>query len=662
MIAAFHGNNIRISRLREFAGTDRTGTTIAGLIGAAERIGFSAKAVRAVPDAIRSCALPMIAHWKEGGRNHFIVVYQFQGNFVRIADPACGKRKLTLKQFEENWTGILLLFNKTDRLAGTPDSPSASGRLHSILRRHFHLFLDVLIAAALITILGLASSFFIQAFIDFVFVTRRKPALNWLGLGMLVVLLARSAFQALRTYLLAHLSQRIGADTGMHYYRHLLGLPLTFFASRETGEILSRLKDALKIPLASLTIVSIANDLLMLGATTLAMLVLNWRATAPSLLIAFTAFLILWQINQPMKEHRRNALNKAAEVEGLLIETVHGIRTIKALRAENNFQLRMEARFAGMLDSAFRSQMLVTRSVFVTSAGSGLCTLTLLWFGGLQVLDGNMTVGQLMGLHAMLGIFLVPLERLAVANWQFQDRVHAIDRWSEIADANEEQPTQINGFLDRSINGNIEFDRICFGYRPDFAVLCNVSFRVEAGQSVGIRGDTGSGKTTLIHLLTRFVEPSQGTIYIDATDSRNYTIECLRREIALVPTDTVLFDGSLADNIRLGNPAASAEEMRAAVQATRLEETANRLQHGFETNLAGASLSRCERQRIGLARALLQNPAVLIVDEFSGPPEPLWQDLLTELLNERRGKRTTIVISRDQLNFDKVVCLSRESQ
>ena len=250
MITAWHGRRIGIARLRELAGTDRQGTTLAGLSSAAEKIGFSAKAVRALPGVMDSVDLPVIAHWREAKKNHFVVVYKVRRGYIHVADPALGRRKLTRHEFQQNWTGVLLLLKRSTRFRETIATHSSLVRLCSLLRPHLHLFLDVLLAAVLLTILGLTSSFFIQGLIDFVFLLGRKPALNWLGLGMLIVLMARSAVLALRTYLLAHLCQRIDADTVMKYHRHLVGLPLTFFATRRTGEILSRLNDAIKIHIA----------------------------------------------------------------------------------------------------------------------------------------------------------------------------------------------------------------------------------------------------------------------------------------------------------------------------------------------------------------------------------------------------------------------------
>src|SRR5437016_2948317 len=284
MVAAYYKKRVSIARIREEAGTDRRGTNLAGLSSAAEHLGFEARAVRASGEAVEQIPLPAVAHWREKNRNHFVVLYKVSPKRVIIGDPASGLRKLTPEEFHKNWTGVLLLLTPTPRLGGLVRSKPPIHRLFSLLLPHQRLFLDSLIAAVLMTILGLTSSFFIQALVDVVFVLGRIPTLNWLGLGMLLVTLARAGFLGLRSHLLAHLSRRIDAETVLGYHRHLLGLPLTFFYSRRTGEILSRLNDAVKIRVAiSTTTLSVIVDSLLVLTTAAIMISLVWKLTLRSL-------------------------------------------------------------------------------------------------------------------------------------------------------------------------------------------------------------------------------------------------------------------------------------------------------------------------------------------------------------------------------------------
>ncbi|PYR87025.1 MAG: hypothetical protein DMG18_00970 [Acidobacteria bacterium] len=389
MVAAYYKKRVSIARIREAAGTDRRGTNLAGLSSAAEHLGLEARAVRASGEAVEQIPLPAVAHWREANRNHFVVLYEASPKRVIIADPASGLRHLTPEEFHKNWTGVLLLLTPTPRLGDLVRSKSPLDRLFSLLLPHYRLFLGALTAAVLITILSLTSSFFIQALVDVVFVLGRTPPLNWLGLGMLVVTLARASFLELRSYLLAHLSQRIDAETVLNYHRHLLGLPLTFFYSRRTGEILSRLNDAVKIRVAiGATTLSVIVDSFLVVTTAAIMTWLDWRLTLRSLLLVPALAGILWLLNKPMKRHQRTAMERAAELEAQIVETIGSIQTIKAFRAEPRIQLRAEARFTEMQEASFRSQQLALHSTTLSSLMVGLATLSLLWFGGHSVLAG----------------------------------------------------------------------------------------------------------------------------------------------------------------------------------------------------------------------------------------------------------------------------------
>jgi ATP-binding cassette subfamily B protein len=661
MVAAHYGRRVSIAKLRELAGTDRQGTNLAGLATAAELVGFQARAVRATREALEQISLPAIAHWREDNRNHFVVIYKVSPKQLIIGDPAQGLRKLAPEDFHKNWTGVLVLLAPAARVRDVIKSKSSFSRLCSLVLPHRRLFLDALIAAVLMTFLGLTSSLFIQTLVDFVFILGRKPALNWLGLGMLLVSLARVCFLGLRSYLLTHLSQRIDAETVLGYHRHLLGLPLTFFNSRRTGEILSRLNDAVKIRVAvSATTLSVIVDTLLVVTTGVIMAWLNWDLALRSLQLVPLLAGVVWLLNAPMKRHQRIAMEKGAEVEAQLVETIGAIQTIKAFRAEPGIQLRTEARFAEMLEAAFQSQLLAVHSTTLSSLMVGLSTLGLLWFGGHQVLAGTLTVGQLMAFHTMLGTILGPIERLANANQSIQDAIIAADRLGEVFELFPESERQRNNALDRPIAGSIEFQDVTFRYGARAPIIQNLNLQIEAGECVGIIGESGSGKTTLVSLLARFFEPASGRVLIDGVDVRDYTFECLRREIAFVPQEIVLLNGSIADNIRFGRPDAAAAGIRGAAKAARVDEFVDRLPLGYETVVGerGLSLSGGERQRVAIARAILMNPSILVLDEPTSHLDSQSELAVQSLIDQRRGIRTTVVISHRPLNVTRLIELN----
>jgi ATP-binding cassette subfamily B protein len=646
MVAAFYKKRCSLARLREAAGADRHGTTVAGLAAAAQDIGFSARAVRATIDALPNAPMPAIAHWREDGRNHFVVIFKAGSKRVVIGDPARGLRRMKIAAFRECWTGVLVFLLPTSRLKCLVNRPNSFFRLCGFLLPHRRLFLDALLAAVLMTLLNLSTSFFIQSLVDFVFVLGRKPALNWLTLGMLAMLLARTVFQGLRTYLLAHLSLRIDAETVLGFHRHLIGLPPAFFIKRKTGEILSRVNDAVKIRIAiSGATLSVIVDVLLVVTTAAVMTYIDaYLAAATLALLPFLA-VVVWLINKPMKKCQLTAMERAAEVEAQIAETAGAIHAIKACRAESQFHSRMESRFDAVLEASHRTQMLAMTASLISSLAVGLSGISLLWFGGRQVLAGALSVGQLMGFYGLLGAILVPVERLANVNQAIMDAVVAADRLGEVFELDTEASRQRANAVDRSLDGARK------------AVVEEFSASICVGECVGIVGESGAGKTTLVHLLARFTEPVAGRIAIDGIDVQDYALECLRREIAYVQQDVVLIAASIADNIRLGKPAATAAEVRNAGCRARVDSFTEKLTDGYDTIVGerGLSLSGGERQRVALARAILLDPAILILDEPTNHLDAQSERAVQELIDSRRGRRTTIVISHRPLSLDRVI-------
>jgi ATP-binding cassette, subfamily C, bacteriocin exporter len=448
------------------------------------------------------------------------------------------------------------------------------------------------------------------------------------------------------------------------YHRHLLGLPLAFYYSRSTGEIVSRLNDAVKIRVAlSSTTLSVLVDAFLVLATAAIMSWLNWKLAMGSLPVVPVVAAITWLFNKPMRRHQHSAMEKGADVEAQIVETILSIQTIKAFRAESRIRVRTEARFNDMLNSWFRSQQFAAHSTTASSLILGVSAVGLLWVGGHEVLAGDLTVGQLMASYTMLGTILAPIERLANANQQIQDAIIAAGRLGEVLDLDPELKKQRPDAVDRTLTGTIEFQNIAFRYGSGRPVFENFNLYIEAGECIGITGESGCGKTTLACMLGRFFEPTSGRILIDGLDAREYTFECLRREIAFVLQDVVLLDGTIAENIRLGDPAATGAAIRAAARTARIDQFVDRLPEGYETIVGerGFALSGGERQRIAIARAVLLNPSILVLDEPASQLDPESEAAIQSLIDQRRGIRTTIVISHRPLNVGRMVDLTSGS-
>jgi ABC-type multidrug transport system fused ATPase/permease subunit len=310
----------------------------------------------------------------------------------------------------------------------------------------------------------------------------------------------------------------------------------------------------------------------------------------------------------------------------------------------------MDARFGQMQDDIFQAQRWAGHATTISSIMAGLSATALFWFGGNEVIASRTTIGQLMAFYSMLGTILGPIERLANANHSIQDGIIATERLSDILELEPESTRERESAIDRPIDGRIEFEDVSFQYGSRLPVFNSVNLRIEAGECIGIVGESGSGKTTLVSLITRLFDPASGRVMIDGIDVRDYTFDCLRREIAYVPQETVLLDGNIAENIRLGRPDASIASIREAAEDTGVHEFVSRLPDGYDTRVGerGLALSAGQRQRIALARAILVNPSILVLDEPA-------DGAVERVIDRRRGVKTTIVISQRLMNVDRVV-------
>ena len=349
------------------------------------------------------------------------------------------------------------------------------------------------------------------------------------------------------------------------YHHHLLGLPLHFFWTRRTGELLSRLNDATKIRLAiSGTSLGVIVDSTMLLLTSIVMFVLHWKLALVALALLPLLALTVWVFTGPMKRAQRTAMERAAHFEAHAVEAFGAIDSIKAFCAEDRMRLRGEARFIEMIDAGFRAQIFAVHSSTTTVLLTGLSSLGLLWFGGHEVLAGQLTIGQLMALYTMLGTIIGPIERLATANQSIQDALVAGERLGEMFQVESEQKQRPSLAIDRKIEGSIEFRNVSFRYGNRLPVIQNQSLQIRKGECCRIAGPSGSGKSTLVRSLGRFLEPESGQVLIDGTDVGEFTLESLRRQVAYVSQDVNLLSVSIADNIRLGRPDAAPEEVRRA--------------------------------------------------------------------------------------------------
>jgi ATP-binding cassette subfamily B protein len=648
-IALHHRRPIGVHQLRELAGTDRIGTNLLGLVGAAEKLGFSARAVKGPYEALPQVPLPAIAHVRTAeGLGHFIVLHRVTRAGVVIADPAGGVEKLSREQFCQRWTGYLLLLvpqNKPPAAAGTV---APWWRFLGLLGLHRPLLFEAALCALLMTVLGVSTSYYVQHLVDSVLVRNETRLLNALGVGMLLVIVFRTLFGLLREYLLAHVGRKVDLALIAGYARHVLHMPMRFFEMRRVGEILSRVHDAARVREA---VSSTATTAVVDGVLVVLLSALLWVYDVRLALVAsafIPALFVSVLVHHPaVKRRLREAMEASSQVAAHLIEDVNGIETIKAHGAERLRVEMGEGRLVELLRGVFALQKLGMRTNAVALLVTTLAGVVVLWYGGHRVMDGALTIGQLMFFYSLLGYLLGPLERLAGVNLKMQDALVAVDRLYQVLDLETEPLGETRKVKLEAIRQEIVFHDVSFRYGCRANVLEGLNLRIPAGQTVAVVGESGSGKSTLLKLLMGFHAPTAGSLRIDGVDVRDCDLASLRERIGLVAQEPFVFSGTLYDNVVVGRPGVTLAEVAGAVRASGLEEFVSSLPERYDTVLGerGANLSGGQRQRLAIARALVRAPEVLVFDEATSHLDTATERAIQESLRTVLAGKTVLLIA-----------------
>ena len=553
-ICAFYGLRFPVSRIRQYAFTDKKGTNVLGLVQAANKLGLSAKGVRAVSEALDVIPKPAIAHLivKEV-LHHYVVVYKVTKTHITYMDPADGlMHNKVREEFEKEWTNVLVLMEPDESFRVGNEKKSIASQFFSLLAPHKSVMFQAIFGALVYSILGLSTSVYIGNITDYVLVDKNINLLNLMGILMIVILLLRTFIGSMKSILALKTGQRIDAALILGYYKHLLTLPQQFFDTMRVGEIISRVNDAVKIRnFINNVSLDLVVDVMILFFTSCLMFVYSWKLAAVTLLSAPLFFLVFWGFNRLNKKYQRRIMESAADLESQLVESINSISTIKRFGIEEYANLKTEARFVHLLKNMFRSiygAIVAQSGIQFISTG---VTIAVLWVGSMFVIDQELTPGELMLFYSLVGYVLSPISSLITSNQTIQDALIAADRLFQIMDLERESDDSQKVELMPEMIGDVSFDNVEFRYGSRRKVFESLNLKIEKGKTTAVIGESGSGKTTLISLMQHIYPIQSGQIRIGEFDIAQVTNTSLRKIVGTVPQQIELFAGSIADNIAI---------------------------------------------------------------------------------------------------------------
>lgn len=644
MVAQYWGKRFSLSFLRELAGVGRSGATLKSLAKAAESLGFQASPVRASLNKLTNQQNPWIAHWQG---DHYIVVYQVKGNQIVIADPAAGKRSLSHAEFLNGWTGYALLLEPTSQLAATETEKRSLGRFMGLLWPHRAIVGQIILASLLLQVFGLVTPLFTQIILDRVVVNKSLVTLHVFAVGLIIFGAWRTGLSATRQYLLDYFSNRLDLTFRSGFINHALSLPMKFFEMRQVGDILTRVQETHKIQMfLTRQAVSTWLDTLMVFVYVGLMSYYNWQLTLLVLALIVPIALMTALASPLLRKMSREIFNEDAKQNSLLVEMMTGVATVKATATEQELRWRWEDHLTSLLNVRFKGQKLANGLQAISGSINTIGSAALLWYGATLVIQDQLTVGQFVAFNMLIGNVITPIVALVHLWDEFQEVLVSVERLDDVFASHPEENLQNPMLTLPKIEGHVQFENVLFRYgaEEEAYTLNNISFSVQTGQTVAIVGRSGSGKSTLAKLLQALYYPTSGRISIDGHDIRHISPQSLRNQIGVVPQECFLFSGTILENITLYRSGFSLEQVIEVAKLAEAHAFIQALPLGYNSKVGerGSNLSGGQRQRIAIARALLGNPAILILDEATS-------SLDTE--SERRFQENLSRISRDRTTF-----------
>jgi subfamily B ATP-binding cassette protein HlyB/CyaB len=643
MMARLHGVAADPEQLaHELAARGRPWST-QDILLAAKQLQLQARSVRSNIDRLPRLALPVMARSASG----FFIIARIDGDQVLVHDPAAGRPELLSHEaLRARWSGELILFASRASAGREWGRFDFSWFIPSVVR-HRRLLGEVLLVSLALQLFALVTPLFFQVVMDKVLVHRGFTTLDVIAIGLGTVMVFEVVLTALRSHVFAHTTSRIDVELGARLFRHLLALPLAYFQARRVGDTVARVRELENIrSFLTGNALTVVLDLLFSVVFIAVMLCYSGWLTL-IVLASLPCYLLLSLALTPLLRARLNdKFNRGAENQAFLVETVHGIDTVKSLAVEPQWTRRWDQQLASYVSAGLRTTTIASLAQGGVSMVSKLVTLATLYFGARLVIDGRMSVGQLVVFNMLAGQVAQPVMRLAQLWTDFQQTGVSMQRLADILDTHTES-SGARGSLPR-VNGRITFDDVQFRYRPDRApAIHGLSIDIAAGEVIGIVGRSGSGKSTLAKLLQRLYVPERGRVLIDGIDLSTLESSSLRRQIGVVLQDNMLFNRSIRENIALADAGTPLEAVIQAATLAGAHEFITALPEGYDTLVGehGSTLSGGQRQRLAIARALMGNPRILVFDEATSALDVESERIVHDNMTAICRGRTVIIIA-----------------
>lgn len=655
-VCKYFGKEVSINTTREIARVRQEGASMANVIRALSEIGFRPEAFVSSLDQLREKSLPAIANWKG---YHWIVVYEVTETHVICADPAEGLVHHTIDDFLASWSRYTIFMEPTTKFEKFPESKTAISAFLPFYLPYKKTIIELFLLAVFMQALAIASPLFSKFVIDEIIL---KADQQWLMSAiyiMGVVSLLTMAMDYISDIMALRLSLRCNFNMISHVYSRLIRLPISYFETRKVGDITNRLEQHEEVT-DFVTEDGLDTFINLLTGVAFLILMFHFNVILSFATLSFLALniFVVKYISPRLRQVERESFVKGAEQESHTIESIQAAGTLKTLGAQHQSRWKYENNFAGVANLEFKEAKLSQiAEIFMTMLDS-LGDAAILFLAGYFVMQGEMTIGEMVAFQVFANGVQGPINAL-IGKWdEIQEVRIAIERMNDVLEKEPEfpdeedetaaGPSQLRIELPNLL-GRIKFSNVTFRYEPDDQsnVLQGVSLEIEQGQKVAFVGSSGCGKSTLIKLLYGFYPVSEGRILVDGFDQMEVTLRSLRRQIAIVPQNSLMMRATIRDNIAIAKPSASLDEIIEAAELAQAHDFITKIPGGYNAMLdeRGSNLSGGQRQRLCLARAFLQQSPILVLDEATSALDVETERVIMENINTQFKDQTVLMIA-----------------
>jgi len=669
-ICEHYGRKLSLGRVRECVGTVATGTTLLGLKRGAELLGFQARAARAdqtLADHLDDLPLPMVCHWNG---NHWVVLHGRKGDALVIADPAVGIREIPKHVFLQHWqNGVVLLLEPDPARFYTTEEPEANTGLWVLtefIKPFKSLLLQVLMLNIVIGTLALSMPVLMQILTDDVLVRGDVQMLTSLAIGIMLLTALRNGLGWVQGHMVGHFGQKLQLQMIMHYGQRLFHLPINYFESHRSGEVVSRIGDIEHINgLLTGVVTGLPSQFCIAAISLIWMLTYSTPLTVAAVL-CYTAVVICNLSFLPAVQTKiKKLLVGSSENQGYLVEVFRAATVLKTTEATPQAWQEYQRNFGRLARLSWDTTKLRLNESTATSLLGGLTSIALLWYGSSFVINNQMSIGQLLAFNGMGANVLGFLAGLSGLSQELITSGVVLRRLSEVLERDPENGRDgEKHHAGISSQAPIRCHDISWHYPGRRALLDHFSLEIPGGLTTALIGESGCGKSSITKLIAGIYPLEQGSIHYGSFSSRDLNLDSLRRQVVLVPQESHFFNRSIFDNFAFTHPGVDFAQVVEACQLAMADDFIHDLPDGYGTVLGefGANLSGGQKQRLAIARALINDPPVLIMDESTSALDPvLEQRLMDRLLTYRKGRTTILVSHRPSviLRADWIVYIER---